>query len=174
MDFSPDVWRGFLIEPFPFYFSSQSKGFKGWSDILIYWAPDWRYCLLLQLCTIILIIRLVFGSLWPRLLPGLVHMSLLTVSPDRSNKSCTVHHLLDQSDSVSDLTSSNVTVSPVCPGTAMFPSLLRKSENQTNQSLMRYICNRDDKSWTRTMFSISLPFYLITVDWLCLPLSKLK
>ena len=36
----------------------------------------------------------------------------------------------------------------------------RYSENQTNQSLMRYICNREDKSWTRTVFSIFPSFYL--------------
>ena len=67
-------------------------------------------------------------------------------------------YFINQTLSWSQFLLHNVTVSQTSLGRRGFH---RYSENQTNQSLMRYICNREDKSWTRTMFSIFLPsFYL--------------
>ena len=122
-----------------------------------------RTAQLIQLCTIILIIRLFLVLSSPTAPWSAAHVSFYISSPDRSNKSCTVYHLLYQSNSelVSVLTSHNVTVSQTSLGRRCFH---RCSGNQTNQSLMRYICNREDKSWTPTMFSISLPSISITVD----------
>ena len=143
---------------FIFHLSSKSNGFKCkyldiWLEILLVDTTlhnNSNY-------------TLVFGSLQPRLLPGLLHMSVFTSQAliEATRAALFIIYFINQTLSWSQFLLHNVTVSQTSLGRRGFH---RYSENQTNQSLMRYICNREDKSWTPTMFSISLPSISITVD----------